>query len=91
MRSILSPEGALRPEIIARLVLLRTGAERHRSTHCRSITDTDGVTSETLNICLKSGNGGILLGDPHLEVGELSKENRGVINGGVHLGLFKTC
>ena len=65
------PEVAPRPEIIARLVLLRTGAERHRSTHCRSIADTDGATSEALNICLKSGNSGILIGDPHLEVGEL--------------------
>jgi hypothetical protein len=65
------PEGALWPEIIARLILVCTRAKRHRSTHCRSITNTDGVTSEALDICLKSGNGSILLGDPHLEVGEL--------------------
>jgi hypothetical protein len=49
------------------------------------------MTSQALNLCLQSGNGGILLSDPHLEVSQLGEQNRGVINSRVHLGLlFKT-
>jgi hypothetical protein len=48
------------------------------------------MTSQTLNLCLKSGNSSILLGDPHLEVSQLREQNRGVINSRVHLGLLKT-
>jgi hypothetical protein len=63
------------------------GAKRDRSPHSRSITDSDRAASKALNLCLKSGNGSILLGDPHLEVGKLGEENRGVINVRVHLGI----
>jgi hypothetical protein len=63
------------------------GAKRDRSPHGRSISYCYSATSEALNLCLKGGNGGVLLGDPHLEVSELGKEYRGVINNGVHLGI----
>jgi hypothetical protein len=78
---------ATRDKVIARLILVCIGAKRDGGPHSGTIADRDGATSKTLDLCLKSGNGGILLGDPHLKVSELGEENRGVINSGVHLGI----
>jgi hypothetical protein len=62
-------------------------AKRHGSAHGGRIRDSNRATSQALNLCLECGNGGILLGDPHLKVSELGEENGSVINNGVHLGI----